>query len=130
MHKQIEELVSHALNTIDTELKQAYPEDSNERFKTVISELAKIKLDPTDQYKGYHYYSEAYNAIVKFIDQTHNNTLWDSITDIGFLLDERHPLYPNIIEDEFQNNPRKFIEQSSEELYHYLLGVAELGQYE
>jgi hypothetical protein len=130
MHKQIMELVSSALKTIETELKQEFPEDTNEKLKSVVAELVKIKHDSTDHFKGYHYYTEAWDMIGIKLNQSENDTLWDSITDISFLLNEMHKIYPHIVKDENQQNPREFIQQTSEELYNYLLGVAELGQYE
>ncbi len=129
MHKQIMELVSSALKTIETELRHDFPETTNAKLQEVISELIKIKHDPTD-HKGYHYYTEAWDAIGVKINESENDTLWESITDLSFLLCKKHPLYPDIVEDEMPVNPREFIEQNSAETYQYLLGVAELGQYE
>jgi hypothetical protein len=129
MHKQIEELVSKALKTIEIQLKHEFPEDAHEKLKKVVTELIKIKHDSTD-HKGYHYYTEAWDEISIKLNQFENDTLWEAIYDISFLLNQRHPMFSDLPEEDLKGHERIFIEQQTEELYSYLLGVAELGQYE
>lgn len=127
MHKKIKQKVSESLLAIKGRLQQEFPLESGEKFKLVIREIAKIKHDESDP-KGYQYSLDAYENAYKASGIAKSDMEFRvNISSIGLILNEKHPIFGEILDEDDTIKDDDFIEHQSEELYVYLTGVAELG---
>ncbi len=126
MHKKIATLVDKALHSIEFGLRMKFPDEYIEKYKLVVSELAKIRHDGAGE--GFQYYSDIYYKILDITGISSENTEWDdAIYDIGHVLCEDHTELNGIARAEYATTASDFKTENAEELYHKLIGVAELG---
>ncbi len=127
MHKKIKQAVLESLSGIRAKLSVRFVVGSEEKFKLVIGELAKIKHDESDS-KGYQYSLDAYDSVRKIAEIPKSDmTFGEMLSSIGSILNEKHPIFGEILDEDDTIKDDDFIEHQSEELYVYLTGVAELG---
>ncbi len=125
MHKKIKELIEHAIDVLRTKTAEKFPVKSEQIFKEVISELAKIKHDNGDS-RGHKFYKEATSSIY-LLTSIQDMDWGEALGDIGFTLDGRHPTISEIVSAEYSddNKAAEFFIAQTEELYQQLIGLCE-----
>ena len=111
MHEKIQKVLDNALEVIKTTL------DNTGKYTLVLQKLMLIRVDQSDTDKGYQYFQDVYPKIKEAKDSTDDNADFeDAIGDLGYLLNEYHPIYNDI-------ETKAVVE--AQEVYACLVGIVE-----